>query len=378
MHHLDCWQRAGGCHGLDCAGATTTAAGGVAAIKITADELAAATPLPATTRLTGTEEPVRVRRWNKTALWAFGISLIAFPAVGLITGPIAIVVACVALVGHRANQRGMGLAAAAIVLGIVAMIGWGAGLAMYTGGGLRSVALGDLTIDPEALSELPEPIARAMRSNVLIESTFGLGGSLGSGVILRVIDGTAYIVTNRHVIDGDYQDRSDEQPDLADLGPLSVTTVEQTRVPAQVEWVAPHGVDLSIISAPVGAAAAGDIQAALWDLADPPQVGEDVFAIGNPQGLSWTYTGGSVSQVRRRSLHGYSVRIIQSTAAVNPGSSGGGLYDEAGRLVGINTLTADKRFAEGLGFAISLSSLLDLVPDRFGWLTPASEDDPQP
>jgi serine protease Do len=50
------------------------------------------------------------------------------------------------------------------------------------------------------------------------------------------------------------------------------------------------------------------------------------------------------------------------TAAINPGNSGGGLYDADGRLIGINTLTSDKRFAEGLGFAISLPTLLELAP----------------
>jgi serine protease Do len=82
--------------------------------------------------------------------------------------------------------------------------------------------------------------------------------------------------------------------------------------------------------------------------------------------LGWTHSAGDISQIRRRSQGDYSFRILQTTAAINPGNSGGGLYDSEGRLIGINTLTGDKRFAEGLGFSISLSTLLELLPDRFG------------
>jgi S1-C subfamily serine protease len=54
--------------------------------------------------------------------------------------------------------------------------------------------------------------------------------------------------------------------------------------------------------------------------------------------------------------------VLQTTAAINPGNSGGGLYDAEGRLIGINTMTGDKRFAEGLGFSIALPTLFDLLP----------------
>ena len=63
-------------------------------------------------------------------------------------------------------------------------------------------------------------------------------------------------------------------------------------------------------------------------------------------------------------LRDYNFRLLQTTAAINPGNSGGGLYDADGRLIGINTMTSDKRFAEGLGFSISLPTLLELVPER--------------
>jgi serine protease Do len=246
------------------------------------------------------------------------------------------------------------------------VIGWGVGLSMYLGPGRSAVSLNELTIDPESLEGLPERIARAMRANVLIEADFGFSGSgIGSGVILRVHDNQAFIVTNRHVIDHTFTDSPSEKAvDLDDIAPLRVMTVGQSTVPAKVEWIAPHGVDLAIISADIGDDL-GEIREASWNLKEPPRVSDPVFAIGNPHGLGWTHSSGAISQVRTRSRGPYSFRILQSTAALNPGNSGGGLYDDQGRLIGINTLTGDHRVAEGLGFSIAIPTLMDLAPDTF-------------
>lgn len=105
--------------------------------------------------------------------------------------------------------------------------------------------------------------------------------------------------------------------------------------------------------------------AAIWHATSPVKIGDTVFAVGNPHGLGWTHTGGDVSQIRRRASGDTEYRVIQTSAAINPGNSGGGLYDKEGRLIGINTWTQDKRFAEGLGFAIAFETLLNMVPNRF-------------
>jgi serine protease Do len=144
-----------------------------------------------------------------------------------------------------------------------------------------------------------------------------------------------------------------------------VMTVEQISVPGRVEWIAPHGVDLAIVSAPI---ISGEVREAHWDSAASPHTGDDVFAVGNPYGLGWTHSAGDISQVRQRSHDGFSYRVLQTTAAINPGNSGGGLYDAQGRLIGINTMTSDKRMAEGLGFSIALPTLLKLVPEHLGLL----------
>ena len=57
--------------------------------------------------------------------------------------------------------------------------------------------------------------------------------------------------------------------------------------------------------------------------------------------------------------------MIQTTAPINSGNSGGGLYDKDGAVVGINTWTEDKQVSEGIGFAISFENLLRLAPSQY-------------
>ncbi len=203
-----------------------------------------------------------------------------------------------------------------------------------------------------------------MRANVVVFSNAGFARQgLGSGVILRIRDGLTWIVTNRHVVDRDYSDSTVTVPDdLNSVSGISIRTVTELAVPASVEWLAPHGVDLAILSARLDPS---EIVEAQWDASLVPHIGENVFAVGNPHGLGWTHSAGQVSQVRQQRRGAYSFRLLQTTAALNPGNSGGGLYDDQGRLIGINTLTGDKRFAEGLGFSIALPTLLELLPQTY-------------
>ena len=108
-------------------------------------------------------------------------------------------------------------------------------------------------------------------------------------------------------------------------------------------------------------------------------IGSEVFTIGNPQHLDWTHTRGSISQLRLQHRGLRQVHVIQTDAPLNPGNSGGGLYDKSGTLIGINTWTNDKRFSEGLGFAIALDTLLELDPPgvHAEKEAPAKEEDEQ-
>jgi hypothetical protein len=365
VNDQSCWERADGCGAYECREPAAAHAAAARAITITRDELAAAElPPPAPSWKSAPDPPPPPPRWNRAAIWAFIIALLGVPLFGIVTGLIAVVLGCIALVLHAPRRRGAALAVMAVVLGVFDVIGWAIGLSYYMGGNMGVVSLAELAMDPDSLKELPERLSRAMRANVLIQSDFGLGrAGIGSGVILKMHDGSAYIVTNRHVVDGSYHDNA-PPVDVKSLAPLNVTTVGQATVPASVEWIAPNGVDLAIISAPM-TLDDGEAREARWNAAAAPHIGDPVFAVGNPEGLGWTHSAGSVSQFRRRTAGAYTYRVLQSTAAINPGSSGGGLYNNDGELIGINTLTSDKRIAEGLSFSIALPALLELAPDRF-------------
>ena len=112
------------------------------------------------------------------------------------------------------------------------------------------------------------------------------------------------------------------------------------------------------------------------------QVGQKVFAIGNPFGLDHTLTTGIISGLGRQitSISGRPIRdVIQTDAAINPGNSGGPLLDSAGRLIGMNTAIATppgvgdgQGFNVGVGFAIPVDTINKVVPAliRSGSLLP--------
>jgi S1-C subfamily serine protease len=96
------------------------------------------------------------------------------------------------------------------------------------------------------------------------------------------------------------------------------------------------------------------------------QVGQKVYAIGNPFGLDQTLTTGIVSALNREidSVNQRSIRgVIQTDAAINPGNSGGPLLDSAGRLIGVNTaIYSPSGASAGIGFAIPVDEVNRIVP----------------
>lgn len=167
----------------------------------------------------------------------------------------------------------------------------------------------------------------------------------GSGFIW---DDSGHVVTNFHVIQG--------------ANAATVTLSDQSTYPAKLVGVFPDR-DLAVlrIDAPkdkltaIAIGSSGDLQ-----------VGQAVYAIGNPFGLDQTLTTGIVSalnreieSVTRRSIRG----AIQTDAAINPGNSGGPLLDSAGRLIGVNTsIYSPSGASAGIGFAIPVDEVNRLVP----------------
>jgi hypothetical protein len=375
VHHVVCWHSKDGCGSYDCAPARRILGENrQPELRITVEEVARVQPprravvapafyFPGNPAGTVPAEP---RRWSGAAIAALIVGLAGIPLFGLLTGLIAILLGSLALGGiHHTRRRGTGLAVTGILLGLADMVGWIIFLSFFLGsGGHLAVSLSEFEPDADALNHMPPAIARAARANALVETRIGaglLGGTgIGSGVVLQIEHGSALIVTNRHVVDPNFQAREPTRQNggLPD-GRLQVKLIGQPAHPGRVAWIAPDGIDLALITADVDGPGA---RAAAWKPKTQLVIGSEVFTIGNPQHLDWTHTRGSISQLRLQKRGSRQVHVIQTDAPLNPGNSGGGLYDKSGTLIGINTWTNDTRFSEGLGFAIALDSLLELDP----------------
>jgi S1-C subfamily serine protease len=171
----------------------------------------------------------------------------------------------------------------------------------------------------------------------------------GSGFIL---DKAGHILTNYHVVQG------------ANRG-IEVMLSNKRRYPARVVGVDKvHDLALLQIDAP-------NLQPVT--LADSSQlnVGQKVYAIGNPFGLSGTMTRGIISSIRSiRNADGTPIEdAIQTDAAINPGNSGGPLLNSSGEVIGINTLIASNvDQSSGIGFAIPINTAKAVLGDliRYG------------
>ena len=97
------------------------------------------------------------------------------------------------------------------------------------------------------------------------------------------------------------------------------------------------------------------------------QVGQKVFAIGNPFGLDHTITSGIVSALDREitAVTGRTIQgVVQTDAAINPGNSGGPLLDSAGRVIGVNTaIYSPSGASAGIGFAVPVAVVNRVVPE---------------
>jgi len=167
----------------------------------------------------------------------------------------------------------------------------------------------------------------------------------GSGFVW---DKKGHVVTNFHVI--------------LDASAARVTLHDHSEWPATVVGASPdHDLAVLQIRAP-----AEKLAPTLVGTSGDLQVGQKVFAIGNPFGLDFTLTTGIVSALGRSipSLTGRRIdEVIQTDAAINPGNSGGPLLDSAGRLIGVNTQIASPSGASaGIGFAVPVDTVSRVVP----------------
>ncbi len=186
--------------------------------------------------------------------------------------------------------------------------------------------------------------------------------ALGSGFIVKVKDGWAYILTNNHVV--------------AKAKKIKVKLSDGSVYRAKVVGRDPK-TDVALIKIKIGNKKVPTVE---LGNSDSIKVGEFVIAIGNPYGLNWTVTHGIVSAKGRHGLGLNPIEdFIQTDAAINPGNSGGPLCDIHGRVIGINT--AIVRNAQGLGFAVPINIAKKVMNDLLkygkvirGWLGVYIED----
>ncbi len=183
-------------------------------------------------------------------------------------------------------------------------------------------------------------------SVVAITVSGRFGGSQGSGVI---IDAAGLVLTNNHVIEG------------GERGGIDVVLADGRVFPAEVVGL-DETTDLGVLRL---TDTPSDLVAATLGDSDSLRVGQGVMAVGNPLGLAGTVTTGIVSALDRPTVtegatEAVITNAIQIDAAVNPGNSGGPLFDSAGRVVGINSSIAtlsggSSSGSIGLGFAIPIN-----------------------
>ncbi|MEO1525125.1 MAG: trypsin-like peptidase domain-containing protein [Planctomycetota bacterium] len=202
----------------------------------------------------------------------------------------------------------------------------------------------------EDLARQPEAIQRGMRANVRLVVTSPAGSSVGSGVIIERRADMVFIITNRHVVDPLFaRSRGQSGLQISQLTNPEIMFVTGDEEPGKILWFAPDNVDLAVVRA---FCPNEGIEVA--DCAEDPAVtiGESVFAVGNPHGIGWSLTKGTVSGLRTQDTATGKVPVVQTDAQINPGNSGGGLYNAEGQLVGINDFIIDPSIARGMGFAI--------------------------
>jgi len=196
-------------------------------------------------------------------------------------------------------------------------------------------------ITPE--QQTAQLVAALQKSVVYVRDSF----ESGSGVIIGHGGGRTLILTNRHVVQ-----------DATGVSDVSIKTASNQTVTASDVRVAPHDMDLAVIYV---SGSYGD--AAEMNFSNKYQQGDELLALGSPEGLQGAVSRGIVSNyVSAQTDTGYAFSLIQTDAAITHGNSGGGLFSrKTGDLIGINTAVLVSQGSQtGFGFAIDVAELQGL------------------
>ena len=197
-------------------------------------------------------------------------------------------------------------------------------------------------------------ITNIQQRSDFFEQQEGIEAGTGSGVIYKNNDGTAFVVTNHHVIEG------------ADT--VEVVLYDDTHIEAEIV-----GSDLFSDLAVLRMDGAAVDKVIEIGTSESIKVGEPAIAIGNPLGLylSSTVTQGVISGTERTIPQDFNqdgradwqAEVIQTDAAINPGNSGGALINIYGQLIGINSMKINQAAVEGIGFAIPIDHALPIIEE---------------
>jgi putative serine protease PepD len=247
----------------------------------------------------------------------------------------------------------------ALLVGVAAMtVAGGAGsgaiaasLIAHTTPAVAATSSATTTVQSTSLSTpTAETIYKQVSDGVVtITTVVAHGQAIGSGIVL---DTRGDILTNAHVIAGATQ----MQVTLSNGQTVAATLVGSN-----------SGADLAVIRISVPASSLHPVT--LGNSAGV-QVGDSVYAIGSPFGLSGTLTEGIVSNLNQggSASNGATLSgLIQTDAAINPGNSGGPLVSAAGQVIGINnSIQSPVDGNVGVGFAIPINQVKQLLPSLEG------------
>lgn len=241
----------------------------------------------------------------------------------------------------------------------------------FPGGNIPGI-LPEVPAVPAPATDVSQVVEEAMPAVVAVASTavyqmpdFGFGWffgggsqsyevpSSGSGIIIGENDTELLIVTNNHVVQ--------------DTVSLKITFVDDTAVDAAVKGTDPD-TDLAVISVPldqIPQETKEKIAVARLGDSDGLKVGQGVIAIGNALGYGQSVTVGYVSALNReiKTSDGNTRVLLQTDAAINPGNSGGALLNMKGEVIGINAAKYSSTEVEGIGYAIPVSSVQDILDE---------------
>lgn len=213
---------------------------------------------------------------------------------------------------------------------------------------------------PSVVAITSTQLVQSGYSGSLYDYYFGNGNSdnnqyeeqtgAGSGIIIGQNDTELLVVTNNHVVEG------------ADS--LQVQFIDGETVDAAIKGTDSEK-DLAVVAvklSDIKKSTLEQIKVATLGDSDKLEVGEGTIAIGNALGYGQSVTTGVVSALNREvQYENRTMKLIQTNAAINPGNSGGALLNSKGEVIGINAAKYSSSSVEGMGFAIPVSSVKDVI-----------------